>query len=253
MYREELSNVSPDLLKQECTKMFKSLWYEIHELIFVEESTWNQNRSTTWYEQRIECITGAIAHKTSSIISTSLIKCICQSQYQPINSAALKWCREHETLALNYYKSVMLDTCLPSKPKLICNVRKHVNFECTSIGLVIDNEYACLGASPDATFHCSCCNFGALESSVHIPWGTPYSHKSFMIKKGFYITYKSGIYTLNKKHQHFTQVQLEMRVTETNVCNFVVWTPDNTLVLNIKGNKEFQDKLCTNLLKNWVD
>ena len=74
-----------------------------------------------------------------------------------------------------------------------------------------------------------------------------------MIKKGFYITYKSGIYTLNKKHQHFTQVQLEMRVAETNVCNFVVWTPDNTLVLNIKGNKEFQDKLCTNLLKNWVD
>ena len=193
MYREELSNVSPDLLKQECTKMFKSLWYEIHELIFVEESTWNQNRSTTWYEQRIECITGAIAHKTSSIISTSLIKRICQSQYQPINSAALKWGREHETLALNYCKSVMLDTCLPSKPKLICNVRKHVNFECTSIGLVIDNEYACLGASPDATFHCSCCNFGALESSVHIPWGTPYSHKSFMIKKGFYITYKSGL------------------------------------------------------------
>ena len=76
-----------------------------------------------------------------------------------------------------------------------------------------------------------------------------------MIKKGFYVTYSgiSGIYTLNKKHQHFTQVQLEMRVTETNVCNFVVWTPDNTLVLNIKGNKEFQDKLCTNLLKNWVD
>ena len=114
----------------------------MHELIFVEESTWKQNRSTTWYEQRIECITGAIAHKTSSIISTSLIKCICQSQYQPINSAALKWGREHETLALNYYKSVMLDTCLPSKPKLICNVRKHVNFECTSIGLVTTNTLA---------------------------------------------------------------------------------------------------------------
>ena len=63
----------------------------MHELIFVEESTWKQNRSTTWYEQRIECITGAIAHKAFSTICTSLIKRICQSEYQPINSAALKW------------------------------------------------------------------------------------------------------------------------------------------------------------------
>ena len=41
-------------------------------------------------------------------------------------------------------------------------------------------------------------------------------------EKGFYITYESGIYTPSKKSQYFTQVQLEMRVTETNVCNFVV-------------------------------
>ena len=47
LYREELSNVSPDVLKQECTKMFKSLSYEMHELICVEESTWNQNISST--------------------------------------------------------------------------------------------------------------------------------------------------------------------------------------------------------------
>ena len=71
--------------------------------------------------------------------------------------------------------------------------------------------------------------------------------------KGFYISYKSGIYTLNKKRQYFTQVQLEMRVTETNVCNFVGWTPHETLILEIKVDKEFQDKPCTSLVRNWVD
>ena len=49
-----------------------------------------------------------------------------------------------------------------------------------------------------------------------------------------YITYEIGMYTLNKKHQYFTQVQLEMLVIETNVCNFVVSTPHETLILKIK-------------------
>ena len=41
-------------------------------------------------------------------------------------------------------------------------------------------------------------------------------------EKGFCITYESGIYTPSKKRQYFTQVRLEMRVTETNACNFIV-------------------------------
>ena len=40
---------------------------------------------------------------------------------------------------------------------------------------------------------------------------------------------------------------------ETNVCNFVVWTSNKTWILEIKGDKESQDELCTNLVKNWVD
>ena len=43
-----------------------------------------------------------------------------------------------------------------------------------------------------------------------------------------------------------------MCITETNVCNFVVWTPHETLILEVKGDKEFQDKLSTSLVKNWV-
>ena len=135
----------------------------------------------------------------------------------------------------------MLDTCLPSKPKLIGNVRKHVNFECVSIGLVTDNEYPYLGASPDAKFHCSYCNFDVVEIK------SPYSLRDSMLsqvihdkEKGFYITYESSIYTLNKKHRYFTQVQLEMLVIETSVSNFVVWTPNETLTIEIKGDKELQ-------------
>ena len=150
-------------------------------------------------------------------ISASLTRRICVSQCQPINSAALKWGRERETVALNYYKSVMLDTCLPSKPKLIGNFRKHVNFECANIGLLIDNEYPCLGASPDAKFNCSCCNFGVVEIKC------PYSLRDSMLsqvihdkEKEFYITYESGMYTLNKKHQKYGTAQCVKRQKNKN-------------------------------------
>ena len=53
-------------------------------------------------------------------------------------------------------------------------------------------------------------------------------------EKEFYITYESGMYTPNRKHQYFTQVQLEMRITEANVCEFVVWTPHETFILKVK-------------------
>ena len=216
----------------------------MHELIFVEKSTQNRNKSSIWYEQGIGHITGSIAHQASSAISTSLIKRICQSQCQPVNGAALKWGRGHETVALNYYKSAILDTCLPSKPKLFGNVRKHVDFECTSIGLVIDNEYPRLGASPDAKFHCSCCNFGVVGIKCpHFLRHSMLSQVTLDKEKEFYITYERGMYTLNKKQQYFTQVQLEMRVTKTNVCNFNVCTPHETLILEVKGDKEFQGKL----------
>ena len=81
------------------------------------------------------------------------------------------------------------------KPKLIINVRKNVNFECTSIGLVIDNECFYLGVSPDAKFHCSCCNFGVVKIKCS------YFLKDSMLsqaihdkEKGFYFTYENGLY-----------------------------------------------------------
>ena len=76
LYSEELSNVSPNGLKQECTKY--SSPNEMNVLICFEESAQKQNKSSTWYEQRIGRITGSIAHQASSTISTSLIKHICQ-------------------------------------------------------------------------------------------------------------------------------------------------------------------------------
>ena len=44
-----------------------------------------------------------------------------------------------------------------------------------------------------------------------------------------------------------------MCVTETNVCNFVVWIPHEILIFGNQRIQRVPDKFYTNLVKNWVD
>ena len=252
LYRKELCNASHDVLNEECQKILESFSVDIEQLAYVEESTRNQNKSATWYNQRIGRITGSIAHQAlSTPPSQSLIKRICQSQCHTINSPALKWGRDHESEALKCYVSAMSLDTTECKPKLIGNLKKHGSFECLDIGLVIDKEYQCLGASPDAVFHCTCCDYGVVE--IKCPYSLRESSLSQAIRdnRNFYIELKNDCYNLKRNHPYFTQVQMEMRATETKVCNFVVWTPLELLILKIMEDKQFQEEICIKLFNNW--
>ena len=216
---KELSDASPDVIKKECENIIKTLKYDNEQLLFVEETTKNQSMGSIWYDQRIGLITGSIAHQALSTPSTSLIKKIFQSQCSLINSAAIRWGRDHEHVALSFYKNAMLKDNNPNNPKLITNTvfQRHTNFECINMGLVVDREYPWLGASPDAAFHCTCCEYGVIEIKC------PYSvRKSLLTEaingkvKNFYVVCENDFYSLRQNHPYFTQVQIEMRVTEQN-------------------------------------
>ena len=55
-----------------------------------------------------------------------------------------------------------------------------------------------------------------------------------MLKDGFYVSVNmNGNYFLKKEHQHFFQVQLEMRVTGVSYCDLMIRTPSEFVVLRI--------------------
>ena len=99
--------------------------------------------------------------------------------------------RDHKTMALNYYKSVTLSICLSSKLKLVNNVRKHVNFECAMIGLVIDSECPCLGVYQMPNSIALAVILVLWKSIAPILWAILCCHKSFMMKKKDFI-YRSS-------------------------------------------------------------
>lgn len=154
---------------------------------------------------------------------------------------------------LNYYKSFMMNNKPPEKPKLIGIAEPHTNFECGSIGLAIDKEYPFLGASPDARFQCDCCDFGVIE--IKCPYSLRASSLSQVIcdNKQFYVRSENNCYVLKRGHPYYTQVQMEMRVSDAKSCDFVVWTPSEVLILKVKEDILFQKDLCMKLTKNWIE
>jgi len=72
--------------------------------------------------------------------SQSLIQSICYPELNKLNTKAVRHGCKHEQDAINTYENAMK--------------KEHVNFKVVKCGLIINEEYPWLHASPD--FLCSC-------------------------------------------------------------------------------------------------
>ena len=86
----------------------------------------------------------------------------------------------------------------------------HEGFEASTTGLHINEKFPFLGASPDGLTKCSCCTekLGLLE--IKCPKSCEKkSLATYLIKKNG--PFKDG--QINKKHDYYFQMQLQMTVT----------------------------------------
>jgi len=142
-----------------------------------------------------------------------------------LRTQATQWGLEHETSAIEKY-------CVESK-------NRHSDLIYTSSGLVLKPSYPYLGASPDGIVQCSCCGKGVLEVKC------PYScrckaFKDAMNDANFFLSCSSdGQVVLKTNHAYYYQIQLQMALCEVNYCDFVIWSPSETLILRIEKNTDF--------------
>lgn len=114
----------------------------------------------------------------------------------------------------------------------------HENFKCKQVGLVIDPEYPYLGASPDGLTVCTCCGQGCLEIKC------PYILKEIKIEEYAFLNracleYDGEIIRLKRNHAYFYQIQLQMKLTKTSYCDFVVWSPKQLFVERVEFSEDF--------------
>ena len=98
------------------------------------------------------------------------------------------------------------------------------NFAITRCGLVVSETHPWLAVSPDGLVESPSNRLGIVEIKC------PYSCRA---GKSFFLFKKDEQLALRRSHRYYYQVQLQMAVTGRQWTDFVVWTPNQTMVLRI--------------------
>ena len=129
----------------------------------------------------------------------------------------------HERDALLVYRN----TCLQQGG--------HVNFQLHKTGLRLCVEFPYIGASADSIAWCDC--HGSRVVEVKCPYKHRYStldemtaHPTFCLGKDLH---------LKRKHSYYTQTQLHMYVYDVSMCDFVVWSRNVCLIVEVVRDTDF--------------
>ena len=185
----------------------------------IEKETQSQAQSRVWFDHRAGRVTASIfraaAHTDPNKPSKSLIQRICYPQSYKFHTAATRWGCEHESVALQAYEVYLRIS--------------HDEPAVSSTGLNLNPRYPHLGASPDGTVSCGCCENGLVE--VKCPHCTrdksleeAVDHPRFCLEKT-----DAGNLQLKKTHAYFYQVQAQLHIAEVAFCDFVVFQEEGEL------------------------
>ncbi len=109
-------------------------------------------------------------------------------------------------------------------------------------GLMINPKYPYFAVSSDGLLSCECHGKGCVEIKC---LKILESGESFdlLTHKPNNILYKvDDEYFLEKTHDYFYKTQMQIHLSESEYCDFVIWSPKETLVLRVLADIEFWDE-----------
>ena len=121
---------------------------------------------------------------------------------------AIKWGKDNEPVARTQYAEGVISS-------------GHTNLKVSETGLSISTEMPYLAASPDGFVSCDCHGIGVLEIKC------PYKHRESSVADMVQDSSSpfSSDFGFKKDHPYYAQVQLQMFVTGSTFCDFLVWLP----------------------------
>jgi hypothetical protein len=226
LYSEEYEHLSQEELIALAEHVNITLSSE--ECSEIELKTRSQSSSREWFNQRTYRIT-ASKFKAACCANIRkpplfLLKMIYYPIHHNIRVPALAYGKLHEKDAANAYKLYM-----------VC----HEKFEVNNIGLQLNPNFPEFGASPDTMVSCTCCCKGCLE--VKCPYLlSSMTVENFVQRKNTCLLQNdNGDISLDTSHVYFYQTQMQMAITNTFYCDFVIWSPTELYVERIPFNEDF--------------
>ena len=123
---------------------------------------------------------------------------------------------------------------------------KHVDFNLSECGLLVDNACPLLAASPDGIRMCACHGKGLVEVKCSYKYRDCFIGDISDMDTSFYL---DDCLNLKPSHRYFTQIQFQMYVSECLFTDFVVFTNKGIVVNTI----DYDPIFCANLVSKCVD
>ena len=180
----------------------------------MERDTRSQAKGNNFFQHRARRI-GASGSKAAcqtnpTLPSQSLIQSICYPELNKLNTEAIRHGCKHEQDAITAYEKAMQE--------------KHVTFKVKKSGLIINEKYPWIHASPDFLCLCDCCGEGCGE--VKCPLCVENcDFEGYILKPSSCLKKDSnGSFKLTCKetHQYCYQCQQQIFTSQKLYCDFVV-------------------------------
>lgn len=96
--------------------------------------------------------------------------------------------------------------------------------------------------SPDAICHCSCCGKYLVEIKCPFTLKDPQSTVGDLLNLSDpYILLENNRYVLNRSHDYYFQIQMEMGIYGCEFGYFYVWSPQIDIPIKVEFDKHFWD------------
>jgi YqaJ-like viral recombinase domain len=224
-----------------CATDFVMPVYSESELRQIELETRGQSHSPLWFDLRKGRISASIAHdvftRGKKLIggkvcdAASVIKLITEGTSVNPQLPSLIYGRESEVEAVETY--------------FVVQTLDHENLSVTECGLYIHQNLSFLCASPDRIVTCRCCGEGLLEVKCPINCADLDPAEAtlpYLVRDG------DGRLMLKHTHRYYTQIQMQMAVTDRKWCDFFVYSKCGYFCERIFFNKSFWD-VCQSTLE----
>lgn len=204
---------------------------------YLDISTVKQSNSVVWFEQRAGRITASIAGKLLRTKldkpAPSLMKQILNDQPQVLNVPAVLYGNDKEKQVIASLKQ-HINTV-------------HTNAHVTKTGMRMQVDTPWLSATADALIHCDC--HGKCVVEVKSPYSLRDSKVEDATEDPTHYFYGEE---LNRQHEYFAQVQVQMHVYGAEWCCFLVLVNETILHTMISRDDAYLQDILSKLHTFWL-
>lgn len=141
------------------------------------------------------------------------------------NIPSIKYQTKHKKTVLDQYKYVA--------------TTEHVDFVFNKCGVIINPRFPYFAGSNDGIISCKCHGNGCLEIKCLKILESKPSFEELTNKPNNILNKQGNKYVLEKTHELFYNVQLQINLISLNYCDVVIWSPKEFLLITVQPDVDF--------------